>query len=111
MRQERINGGPRHSISGALVTERAERVEQLLVGINSRDLETLHVVPERLTQLAQKLTVKVPRVAESGVGTAHDAALMARSGYQVVLVGSALMTSPAPRQLIEELIAAGRNAG
>ncbi len=97
--------------ANALVTERAQRVEQLLVGINSRDLETLHVVPERLTQLAQKLTVKVPRVAESGVGTADDAALMARAGYQVVLVGSALMTDPAPRQLLEELIAAGRNAG
>ncbi|HEU4530756.1 MAG TPA: indole-3-glycerol-phosphate synthase [Steroidobacteraceae bacterium] len=96
--------------ANTLVAERAARVEQLLLGINSRDLDTLHVVPERLTQLAQNLTVKVPRVAESGVGAPDDAVLMAKAGYQVVLVGSALMTNPAPRQLLEDLIAAGRNA-
>jgi indole-3-glycerol phosphate synthase len=91
-----------------LVTERAQRVEQLLVGINSRDLDTLQVVPDRLTTLAAHLTPKVPRVAESGVVTAGDAAELARAGYQIALVGSALMTSDDPKALLTEMIAAGR---
>lgn len=91
-----------------LVTERAQRVEQLLVGINSRDLETLAVVPDRLTTLAAKLTSKVPRVAESGVATAEDAANLARAGYQIVLVGSAMMTSADPKALIGAMLKAGR---
>lgn len=93
-----------------LVSERAQRVEQLLVGINSRDLETLQVVPDRLTTLAAQLTPKVPRVAESGVATAEDAANMARAGYQIVLVGSAMMTSQNPKALIGEMLSAGRGA-
>jgi len=91
-----------------LVAERAQRVEQLLVGINSRDLDTLQVVPDRLSSLAAKLTPKVPRVAESGVAMPEDAAAMARAGYQIVLVGSALMTSSDPKALLEEMLAAGR---
>lgn len=91
-----------------LVNERAQRVETLLVGINSRDLETLQVVPDRLTTLAAQLTTKVPRVAESGVATAADAASLAKAGYQVVLVGRAMMTSPDPKSLIAEMLVAGR---
>jgi indole-3-glycerol phosphate synthase len=91
-----------------LVAERAQRVERLLVGINSRDLETLQVVPDRLTTLGAKLTSKVPRVAESGVATPEDAAKMARAGYQIVLVGSAMMTSQNPKALIAEMLEAGR---
>lgn len=91
-----------------LVEERAQRVEQLLVGINSRDLDTLEVVPEKLTTLAGKLAGNVPRVAESGVANAADAAAVARAGYQLVLVGSALMTSTDPGALVREILEAGR---
>ncbi len=83
---------PDLTLAAQLVTERTAHVEQLLVGVNSRDLDTLKVVPERLEQLAKKLPPASTRVAESGVSTAEEAGRMARAGYQMVLVGSALMT-------------------
>jgi len=83
---------------------------KLLLGINSRDLASLSVVPGRLEELVDKLPTGVPRVAESGVATAEDAARLARAGYDLALIGSALMTSRDPAQLLAAMIAAGRGA-
>jgi indole-3-glycerol phosphate synthase len=93
-----------------LVSERAGRVETVLVGVNSRDLDTLQVVPETLEALAPKLPNEAPRVAESGVATPEDAARLARVGYQVVLVGAALMTHDHPETLVSRMLSAGRAA-
>ena len=82
----------------------------LLLGINSRDLTSLSVVPGRLEALVDKLPTGVPRVAESGVATAADAARLARAGYDMALIGSALMTTPDPSTLLASMIAAGRGA-
>lgn len=81
---------------------------QLLVGLNCRDLKTLQVVPGRLEQLAKSLPDSVPRVAESGVATAEDAARMAIAGYDAVLVGGALMSALEPLALVRAMLAAGR---
>jgi indole-3-glycerol phosphate synthase len=86
-----------------------ERVE-LLVGVNCRDLVTLKVVPGRLEALVDRLPTNVPRVAESGVGTPEDAQRMAAAGYDLALVGSALMTAGDPHQLVRGMLAAGRSA-
>ncbi|MFM1887711.1 MAG: hypothetical protein RL026_2868 [Pseudomonadota bacterium] len=83
---------------------------QLLVGINSRDLVTLQVVPGRLEQLASLLPPDLPRVAESGVGSAEDAARLAAAGYDLALVGSALMSATDPAQLLADMLRAGRAA-
>jgi indole-3-glycerol phosphate synthase len=93
-----------------LVSERAGRVETVLVGVNSRDLDTLQVVPERLEDLAPQLPSEAPRVAESGVATPEDAARLARVGYQVALVGAALMTHDHPETLVSRMVSAGRAA-
>jgi indole-3-glycerol phosphate synthase len=82
----------------------------LLMGVNSRDLVTLKVVPGRLEQLVALLPADVPRVAESGVGDAADAARLASAGYTMALVGSALMTAGDPAALLAGMIAAGRGA-
>ncbi len=82
----------------------------VLVGINSRDLRTLEVVPGRLAPLAHLLPADFPRVAESGVGSAADAAVMAAAGYDLALVGSALMTGADPRLLARDMITAARAA-
>jgi indole-3-glycerol phosphate synthase len=81
---------------------------QLLAGVNCRDLGTLEVVPARLTQLAPLLPAHVPRVAESGVATAADAQRIREAGYQLALVGSALMQGGEPQALTAKLLAAGR---
>jgi len=82
----------------------------LLVGVNCRDLGTLQVVPGRLEALAARLPAGVPHVAESGVRSAEDAARLARAGYDVALVGGALMQSADPGALARSMLAAGRDA-
>lgn len=83
-------------------------VATLLVGVNCRDLVTLEVVPGRLEELVRLLPDTVPRVAESGVATAADAGRIAIAGYDVALVGSALMASLEPHQLVRAMVSAGR---
>jgi indole-3-glycerol phosphate synthase len=82
----------------------------LLAGVNSRDLVTLQVVPARLEQLARHLPTGIPRVAESGVATAADARRMAEAGYDLALVGSALMSGDDPAALASAMLSAARAA-
>jgi indole-3-glycerol phosphate synthase len=71
---------------------------------------TLKVVPGRLDALASSLPVDFPRVAESGVATGDDAARMAAVGYDLALVGSALMSAEDPATLARAMLSAGRAA-
>ena len=101
---------PDIALAHELVDARAAHHDLLLVGVNSRDLTTLKVVPGRLDALGTKLPRGVKRVAESGVATAEDAARMARNGYDVALVGSALMSAPDPAALARDMLSAARKA-
>jgi len=101
---------PDIEIAHELVDSRRNHRDLLLVGVNSRDLTTLKVVPGRLDVLAGELPTVVKRVAESGVATAEDAARMAASGYDVALVGSALMSAPDPALLARAMLAQARAA-
>jgi indole-3-glycerol phosphate synthase len=49
-------------------------------------------------------------VAESGVTSAADAAGVARSGYEMALVGSALMQGATPVELAGDMLREGRAA-
>ena len=82
----------------------------LMAGVNSRDLTTLQVVPSRLGELARHLPRGVPRVAESGVGSAEDARRIAQDGYDLALVGSALMSGDDPAALASAMLRAARGA-
>jgi len=100
---------PDLELAAQLVREYRERAT-LLVGVNCRDLTSLKVVPGRLEALAALLPRDVPRVAESGVSSAEDAARLAAQGYDVALVGSALMQARDPLALAAALLEAGRSA-
>ena len=86
----------------------AERAEtgQLLFGVNTRDLRTLHVDPQRLEQLASLLPAG-RCVAESGLHSGADAAVVAGLGYRLALVGTALMRSEDPAGLVAAMREAG----
>jgi len=97
------------------VLEQASYREQaahnkLLVGINTRDLRSLHVDPDRLRRFAPHLPSGVACVAESGLCTADDARDVAGWGYRLALVGTALMRAASPATLIRDMLAAGRIA-
>ena len=79
---------------------------QLLFGINTRNLRTLHVDPDRLRDLAPALP-QARCVAESGLHDANDATMVAELGYQLALVGTALMRSDDPAALVRAMREAG----
>ena len=101
---------PDIELAHRLVEARLANRDLLLVGVNSRDLATLKVVPGRLDALAASLPAQVRRVAESGVATAADAARVAAAGYDLALVGSALMSAADPAKLAGAMLAEGRAA-
>jgi indole-3-glycerol phosphate synthase len=78
----------------------------LLFGVNTRNLRTLGVDPDRLQNLAAMLP-KGRCVAESGLHTAEDAARVAGWGYSLALVGTALMRADDPAALLTDMRAAG----
>jgi indole-3-glycerol phosphate synthase len=82
----------------------------VLVGVNCRDLSTLGVDKGRFDSLAAHLPRDLPAVAESGIETAPDAASVARLGYRLALVGSALVRSDDPGSTLAGMIASGRSA-
>lgn len=86
------------------------RAGQILMGLNSRDLRSLAVDPDRLERLAPRFPGPWPKVAESGLETARDAASAAAAGYDLALVGSALMRSRDPGALLAGMLDAGRGA-
>jgi hypothetical protein len=47
-------------------------------------------------------------VAESGVSSLADVKTIVDIGYRLALIGTTLMSSPDPRRLLGEMLAAGR---
>ncbi len=94
----------------AIAREREGRDEQVLMGLNCRDLETLEIDPRRFAALRGRLPFQWPAVAESGVLTPDDAARVARLGYRMALVGTSLMRRPDAARALQELVEAGRRA-
>jgi indole-3-glycerol phosphate synthase len=90
-----------------LVKDHGARL-RLLAGVNCRDLTTLQVVPGRLEALAARLPPGIAGVAESGVENGADAQRLAAAGYQLALVGSALMRAGDRVGLAREMLEAGR---
>jgi indole-3-glycerol phosphate synthase len=82
----------------------------ILLGVNCRDLQSLEITPRRFGELAPLLPAGMPRVAESGLSTPGDCADVARRGYDLGLVGSALMSATDPGALLRTMLAAGRAA-
>lgn len=80
-----------------------------LVGLNSRNLQTLEVDQTRFGELVGSFPPGFPRVAESGMSTPTDALRAAAMGYRLGLVGSALMKSPDPGRLLTDMLSAARS--
>ena len=74
-----------------------------IIGVNSRDLETL-AVDERVPQrLVPKIPPGIIGIWESGVRTRDDVARASDCGADAVLVGSALSASADPASLVQQL--------
>ncbi len=84
--------------------------ENLIAGVNCRDLDTLEVVPERHAALAGQIPGDVVSVAESAMQVPADVERVAAHGYRAALVGSALMKTDDPTHLVSGMVEAGRRA-
>jgi indole-3-glycerol phosphate synthase len=98
------------AVAAEIAAARRARKEQVLMGLNCRDLETLAIDFARFEQLRSKLPGSWPAVAESGVIAPADAAKVARLGYSYALVGTSLMQRGDPEIAVAELLSAGRAA-
>jgi indole-3-glycerol phosphate synthase len=67
-----------------------------MIGVNQRDLVTFEVDTDRAARVAATLPEDVVRVAESGIRSFDDVRRLADAGFDAVLVGEALVTSPDP---------------
>src|SRR5688572_7836745 len=64
-----------------------------VIGVNSRDLETLDVDARAVDQLLPRVPADVVAIAESGLQTVADVERAARAGADAVLIGSSLSAS------------------
>jgi len=74
-----------------------------MVGVNQRDLRTFEVDTARAERLAAAMPPGVVNVAESGIRDAADVSRLAASGYDAILVGESLVTSPDPATAVRVL--------
>lgn len=87
---------------------RLPQTDQLLVGLNCRDLRSLQVDPQRFVSAVTFFPGGCQRVAESGIDSPAMAGWARGLGYDMALVGTALMRSDDPEQTLAAILAAGR---
>lgn len=96
------------SVAKDILAARKGHTEQVLVGVNCRDLETLAIDIERFGALSAEMPHGFASVAESGVGSTADVERLVQWGYRIALIGTTLMNTPDPKRLVEDLLSAGR---
>jgi indole-3-glycerol phosphate synthase len=74
-----------------------------VVGVNSRNLQTLSVDPQVLESAARLLPRDVVAVAESGIRDLADVDRLSELGYHAFLIGERLMTQPDPGEALRQL--------
>ena len=75
----------------------------VILGVNQRDLVTFQVDHERAVRMGSLIPAHLIKVAESGVRGRADAESLRRAGYDAILVGEHLVTSPDPAAALTEL--------
>jgi indole-3-glycerol phosphate synthase len=90
--------------------ERVVTLGATLVGVNSRNLKTMQVDPQRALALGARLPPAIVGVYESGIQTGADLAAAARAGYRAALVGESLLRSSSPAAALRKLRFAGDTA-
>ena len=93
-----------------LVKEADAKNRAIWLGLNTRDLSTLKVDPSQLETLMDEFPEGWIKVAESGILNAADARYAAGLGYDMALVGTALMQTDRPQLLVDHLLRSGRDA-
>ncbi len=81
-----------------------------MVGVNNRDLETLHIDAATSDRLIPMIPADVVAIAESGVHTREDVERYAAVGADAVLVGSSLSAAADPASATRALTSVPRRS-
>ena len=88
---------------------RAIMLGATIIGVNSRDLETLIVDPSTCERLLPGIPSDRLAVAESGIANRMDVERVAANGADAVLVGSAVSAAPEPAVAVRGLVGVQRS--
>lgn len=75
-----------------------------IVGVNSRNLKTFEVSLDTALRLVQRIPGSVLRVAESGIHTTNDIAVLRSAGFGAFLIGESLMRADHPGEMLRKLL-------
>ena len=75
-----------------------------IIGINNRDLNTMRVDLAASLRLRELIPPGVIAVSESGIRTREDVIRLEEAGFDAVLVGGVLMSSPDIGHTLKELL-------
>ncbi len=89
--------------------ETALKVGANLIGINSRNLHTFEMFPERALELAPLAPQEVTLVAASGIKSRSDLERYMAAGIRAFLIGEMLVTQADPGAALQEFL--GRRGG
>jgi indole-3-glycerol phosphate synthase len=82
-----------------------------LIGVNTRDLATLEVDPDRFAVVRRALPAGAVLVAESGIRDHADVRAAADAGADAVLVGETLVRAGDPAAAVRDLLAVPTRTG
>jgi indole-3-glycerol phosphate synthase len=83
--------------------DRAIGAQARVIGVNSRDLETLEVSPDAIARLVPLVPPDVIAIAESGMRSVADVDRAAAAGADAVLVGSSLSEAHDPAAAVRAI--------
>ena len=90
-------------VRDALELERALAAGAQVIGINNRDLETLHIDAATAQRLLPLVPPSLIAIAESGMQSARDVEAVAAVGADAVLIGSFVSAAPDPAGAVRAL--------
>lgn len=88
--------------------DRALRVGAAMIGVNNRNLETLHIDPETVTRIVPLVPADCVAIAESGYSSREAIGIAADAGADAVLIGSALSASSDAAEAVRRLTGIAR---
>ncbi len=74
-----------------------------MIGVNSRNLNTMQISIDHLTEMFGKLPDSSVKIAESGIKTKEDVVKLVKIGYNAFLIGETFMSSDNIEEKINEL--------
>ncbi|WP_419783205.1 indole-3-glycerol-phosphate synthase [Maridesulfovibrio sp.] len=88
---------------------RAKKAGAKIIQINNRDLDTLGIDMNRSVEFIRQKEDGEIWICASGISEPEDCAQMNELGYDTVLIGTSIMSSPDPQAKLAALVAGGQS--